>query len=119
MNDSENKTGIAKENEAEALKAKYGKVYRIGMTLSPDDETEIEISYIFKKPSVASYDRYIKTASKGTTKALKTFLFDSVTDESRDQLSKDLEEYPALPLAIGERLLEMMGLAKDVNLKLL
>ena len=98
------------------LKVKYGKVYKVCTTVDPDDDTTVNLEYIFKKPSIASYDRYVKTASKGATKALQQFLFDSVTDEYKARLESDLEEYPALALTIGEKLLIMMGLSKDVNL---
>lgn len=105
-------------NPLEALKAKYdGKVYRVGATIEVDDETEKEVEYFFKRPSTGSYDRYVKTTSQGATKALKTFLFDNVTEESRATLEADLEEFPALTLSIGEKLLGMLGLSKQTNLK--
>lgn len=105
------------QKQEDGLKTKYGKIYAVGMTLTPDDDTEIEKVYYFKKPSVASYDRYVKTASNGMTKALKNFMFDAVIEEYRQQLTEDLEEYPALAISVGEKLLAMMGLAKDTNLK--
>lgn len=111
-----------KEAEAkiEALKAKYGgKVYRVGVTIDVDDETTLDKEYYFKKPSTGSYDRYVKTTAQGATKSLKTFLFDNVADESKKALEADLEEYPALSLSIGEKLLGMMGLSKQTNLKML
>ena len=98
------------------LKVKYGKVYKVCTTVDPDDDTTVNLEYIFKKPSIASYDRYVKTASKGATKALQQFLFDSVTDEYKARLESDLEEYPALALTIGLKLLIMMLLDKDVYL---
>jgi hypothetical protein len=101
------------------LKAKYGKVYRVGVTIEIDDENSLDKEYYFKKPSTGAYDRYVKTASSGATKALKTFLFDSVTEESRTALETDLEEFPALTLSIGEKLLGMLGLSKQTNLKML
>lgn len=106
------------KKKLEELKAKYdGKVYRVAATIDVDDETEKEVEYIFKRPSTGSYDRYVKTTSNGATKALKTFLFDNVTEESRATLEADLEEFPALTLSIGEKLLGMLGLSKQTNLK--
>lgn len=108
------------ETKIEALKAKYGgKVYRVGVTIEVDDETSLDKEYYFKKPSAGSYDRYVKTTAQGATKSLKTFLFDNVADESKESLEADLEEYPALSLSIGEKLLGMMGLSKQTNLKML
>ena len=116
---SEAKGADTLATKAEALKAKYGKVYRVGVTIEVDDETSVDKEYFFKKPSTGSYDRYVKTTAQGATKSLKTFLFDNVTEESRTALEADLEEYPALSLSIGEKLLGMMGLSKQANLKML
>lgn len=102
---------------ADALRAKYGKVYRVAATLEIDDDTEKEVEYHFKRPSAQSFDRYLKTASQGMARSLKNFLRDSVTDESRMQLEADMEEYPALSMALGEKLLALLGLAKQTNLK--
>ena len=55
-------------SKAEELKAKYGKVYRVGATIDVDDETEKTVEYFFKKPSTGSYDRYVKTTAQGATK---------------------------------------------------
>lgn len=107
-------TGQAAEK---ALKEKYGKVYRVGVILTPDDETELERAYYFKQPTASSYDRYIKTASGNATRALKTFMLDAVLPESEDALEADLEEYPALTISVGEKLLAMMGLSKETNLR--
>ena len=37
-----------------------------------------------------SYDRYIKTAAQGITKASKAFMLDAVIDEDAERLTKDL-----------------------------
>lgn len=44
----------------EQLKAKYGgKLYRVGITVPVDDESEKEFSYYFKRPTVPIYaDKY-------------------------------------------------------------
>ncbi len=100
----------------EEIKARYGKVYQVKATVAPDDETEIEMDYIFKKPTTASFERYLKTAGTAGIKALKALLFDNIVDEQREKLTEDLEEYPALALSVGEKLLAMLGLTKSTNL---
>ena len=63
--ESTNNQTPARSSE-EQLKAKYGgKLYRVGITVPVDDESEKEFSYYFKRPTVPSYDRYIKTAAQG------------------------------------------------------
>lgn len=104
-------------NVAESYKAKYGKVYRVTVTIEPDDSTSIQKEYYFRKPVTASYDRYVKTTAQSATKALKTFVLDNIVEEQYNQLGDDLEEYPALALSLGEKLLNMLGLSKDVNLR--
>lgn len=113
------KKEVAGKSRAEEMKEKYGKVYRVGATIEVDDETEKTVEFYFKRPSTASYDRYVKTTAQGATKALKTFLFDNVVAESEADLEADLEEFPALALSIGEKLLGMLGLSKQTNLKML
>lgn len=76
------KKEVAGKSRAEEMKEKYGKVYRVGATIEVDDETEKTVEFYFKRPSTASYDRYVKTTAQGATKALKTFLFDNVVAES-------------------------------------
>lgn len=103
----------------EELKAKYGKLYRAGITVPVDDDTSEEFSYLFKRPSVSSYDRYIKTASQiGITKASRVFMVDCVIDEDRARLEADMAENPGIAISIGNKLTEIMGLG-TANLKML
>lgn len=102
----------------EYLKTKYGKVYQIGMTIPVDDDEEKEFSYFFRRPSAMSYDRYISTAAKiGIVKASKAFMLDAVVAEDRDRLTGDMEEFPGVAIAVGNRLTEILGLTNTVNLK--
>ena len=97
---------------AEAMRQKYGKVYKVGITIPIDDEESKDFSYH------PSYDRYIKTASKiGMTKASKTFMLDAVVDEDRERLAADMEEYPGVAITIGNKLTELLGLTDGVNLR--
>lgn len=108
----------AKLASDEELKAKYGKVYRIGMTVSEDDENEVELVYRFKRPSVASYDRYVKTLAQiGASKASKRFMLDAVVEEDEARLTADAETYPGVAIAIGGKLTDILGLTNTVNLK--
>lgn len=123
MNDEELKnvknaseTKAEKKIDIDALKKQHGKIYQITTELVEDDENVTEKRYIFTKPKTASYDRYIKTASKGATKALQAFLLDNIIPDQQNELEKDLEEYPALTLGVGEKLLNLLGLSNNVNL---
>ncbi|WP_050616973.1 MULTISPECIES: DUF6848 family protein [Intestinimonas] len=109
----------AEVSREETLKAQYGgKVYRVGLTIPVDDEEEKEFSYYFKRPSVASYDRYVKSASQiGITKASKVFMLDAVIDEDKERLTGDMEEYPGVAISIGNKLTEILGLTNTANLK--
>lgn len=110
---------VTTANNTEVYKTKYGKVYQVGITINPDDDTNLEVNYIFKKPSTPSYDRYIKNASQSPSKALKNFILDNIVEEQLQKITEDLEEYPALTISLGEKLLNMLGLSKDINLKAL
>nr|WP_325235041.1 hypothetical protein [uncultured Oscillibacter sp.] len=117
MEDLKNNTAAKADRDAE-LRAKYGKVYRLGMTVSEDDETDLELSYHFKRPSVASYDRYVKTVSQvGASKASKRFMLDAVVEEDAERLVADVEQYPGIAVAIGTKLTDILGLTSAVNLR--
>ena len=86
----------------EQLKAKYGgKLYRVGITVPVDDESEKEFSYYFKRPTVPS----------------KAFMLDAVIDEDAERLTKDMEENPGIAISIGNKLTEILGLTGTANLK--
>lgn len=103
---------------ASDLKTKYGRVYRVGVTIPADDDHEQEFVYHFKKPSIASYDRYVKTAAKtGVTRASRVFLLDAVVEEDKERLTGDMEEYPGVGITVGNKLTEILGLTDSVNLK--
>jgi hypothetical protein len=102
------------------LKAKYGTVYRIGMTIPVDDNEEKEYTYHFKRPSVPSYERYIKSAAQaGIVKSSKAFMLDAVVEEDRERLVADMEENPGIAITIGNKLTETLGMTNTVNLKML
>ena len=120
--------GAAKEAEAEAtqetkkqdveeLKKKYTGNGQITNTVAVDDDTEEEFTFLFRKPKPASYDRYVKTISNSASKASKTFAFDNIIDEQRDELKDTLEEYPAMAISLADKLLRMLGLADTTSVK--
>ena len=113
-------TAAAAKAEAEQLKEKYKcRVYRVGITIPQDDSEEKEFAYYFKRPAIANYDRYLKSAAQqGIVKASKVFMLDCVTEESRDALIADMEEYPGIAVSVGNRLTEILGLT-NANLKML
>lgn len=118
MADQKNENVTATPSTSETMKQKYGKVYKVGVSVPVDDENEQEVGYYFKRPNVPSYDRFVKTMSKiGISKASKAFVLDAVVDEDRERLIADMEEYPGLSITIGNKLGELLGLGNDVNLK--
>lgn len=113
--DAENNTDV------ESLQAKYSgndeKVYTVVTTVQVDDDTEEEFTFLFKKPKPASYDRYVKTMSNSVTKASKSFAFDNIIPEQKDELKKTVEEYPAMTISLADKLLRMLGLADATSVK--
>ena len=110
-----------RNREMEKLRQKYkekdGKIYEITTSIQEDDENETEFDFIFRKPGTPSYDRYVKTSGTSGTKALKTFVLDNICAEQMQQLKDTLEEYPAMAISLGEKLLNMLGLSKDTQVK--
>lgn len=117
--EKENET--AKGTDVESLKEKYSgtdeKIYTVITTVQVDDETEEEFTFLFRKPKPASYDRYVKTISNSVTKASKSFAFDNIIDEQREELKKTVEEYPAITISLADKLLRMLGLADTTSVK--
>ncbi len=114
--------GTAQTDDAiEALKRRYSgtdeKIYTVTTTVQVDDDTEEKFTYLFRKPKPASYDRYVKTISNSVTKASKSFVFDNIIDEQRDELKKTVEEYPAITISLADKLLRMLGLADTTSVK--
>lgn len=105
----------------EHLRQKYkemdGKIYEVVTSVQEDDENEMEYDFLFRKPGTPSYDRYVKTSGTSGTKALKTFVLDNICEEQRQELKTALEEYPAMAISLGEKLLNMLGLSKDTQVK--
>ena len=105
----------------EALRKRYkemdGKIYEVITSIQEDDDNEKEFDFIFRKPKIASYDRYVKTAGTSGTKALKTFVTDNICEEQVEDLKTALEEYPAMAISLGEKLLNMLGLSKETTVK--
>lgn len=100
------------------IKNKYGQVWQIEVVLDQDDDNEGRtLKFMFKKPSTASFNRYMKTASKNMTTSTETFVLDNIIDEHRDRLKKECESYPGLALNIGQKLLSVIGLGDNINFK--
>lgn len=52
-------------SDINAVKEKYGEVYEITTVVDEDDDNEgRKLVYYFRKPSTASFNRYLKTAGK-------------------------------------------------------
>ena len=107
---------VKEDTELENLRKKYkemdGKIYEVTTSIQEDDDNEMEYDFIFRKPKVASYDRYVKTAGTSGTKALKTFVTDNICEEQVEELRSALEEYPAMAISNGDKIINMLVLSK-------
>lgn len=91
--------------------------YAVTVNLSQDDDMDKQCNFLFKEPKPASYDRYVKTASVSSTKAMKTFVLDNIHEEQKRDLEAKLNDYPAMGISLGEKLLYMLGLSKTTTVK--
>ncbi len=100
------------------LKEKYKKLYKITVTVDEDDENAgREIRFLFTQPSVASFNRYVKTASKNMVSATTNFVRDNIIEEQVMEFEKECSLYPGLALNMGQKLLSILGLGDNVNFK--
>lgn len=118
---SGNQAVVKEEGNLDNLRKKYKEngevIYEVTSVITEDDETEREVVYLFQKPTTASYDRYVKTASASSSRALKTFIQDNIVEEQESDLKYMLDEYPAFAIGVGEKLLNMLGLSKSTTVK--
>lgn len=116
---TEKKEGsLIEVTNTDALKKKYGTLYQIDMVVDDDDENQGRtLRFIFKKPDVPSFNRYLKTASKNMATSTTNFVLDNIIDEHKQVLQRESEKYPGLALGIGQKLLSAIGLVDNVNFK--
>lgn len=108
-------TGLIDLSNVQAMKRKYGDIYEIGTVVDDDDENEgRKLTYYFRKPTTASFNRYLKTAAKNMATSTTAFVMDNIVDEQRDNFTADCEKYPGLALGIGTKLLSSIGLGDNV-----
>ena len=93
------------------------KGYIVSTNIAQDDDMDDTLSFLFREPKPASYDRYSKTASTSPTKAMRTFVLDNICDEQRDELDEALGKWPAMGISLGEKLLYMLGLSKTTTVR--
>lgn len=114
----EKKQELVDLSRIEEAKKKYGELYEIGTVVDEDDLSEGEqLTYYFRKPSVASFNRYLKTASKNMAASTTTFVLDNIVDEQREAFKEKCEKYPGLALGLGTKLLSAIGLGDNVNFR--
>lgn len=94
-----------------------GEMYIVTINISQDDDMDQTLEFLFKEPKAASYDRYVKTASVSSSKAMRTFVLDNICEEQKKKLEELLGEYPAMGISIGEKLLYMLGLSKTTTVR--
>mgnify|MGYP000257094261 CR=1 FL=1 len=94
-----------------------GKMYIVTTNLSQDDDMDRTMEFLFSEPKAASYDRYVKTASVSSSKAMRTFVLDNICQEQRKDLEMLLNEFPAMGISLGEKLLYMLGLSKTTTVR--
>lgn len=101
-----------------AVKKKYGEVYLIEMVVDADDTSNgRKLAFIFKRPTMATFNRYLKTCGKNMAASTTAFVQDNIVAEQEELLKVESNKYPGLALAIGTRLLTAIGLVDDVNFK--
>lgn len=105
------------DTQIQDYKSRYGKIYKIDVTIEPDDETTLEYEFIFKKPVQASFDRYMRSMNNSPMKAARTFINDNIIPEQKEKLDEVTKEYQAMIITINEKLLFALGLGKDSSIK--
>lgn len=109
---------IVNLSDPESIKEKYGEVYEITVVVDEDDENEgRKLVYYFKRPSTASFNRYLKGAGKNMAASTTNFVIDNIIEEQMEPLKTECEKYPGLALNLGQKLLSACGLGDNVNFR--
>lgn len=117
VENSDTHVSIAPLDEAR-LKEKYGKLYEISVMVDEDDVNEGRcVRFLFKKPSTASFNCYLKTASKDMAKASGIFVQNNIVEEQMEEFKKECSAYPALALGMSRKLLDALGLSDNINFR--
>ena len=74
-----------------------------------NDNKEITCAYRFRKPFRSDISRFSKEAVKSPTSAQNNLLIGTVHPEDAGRLKADLEEHPALLVALGAWMLKASG----------
>lgn len=114
---TEGKGSFAALCESYRSKGMHGQMYIVTTNLSQDDEMDRTMEFLFREPKAASYDRYVKTANVSSSKAMRTFVLDNICQEQKQELEQLLNEYPAMGISLGEKLLYMLGLSKTTTVR--
>lgn len=102
----------------EDIKNNYKNLYEVNVTIEPEGEDkEIKKKFYFTKPEKQSFSRYMKKVPTDNYEAAVIFVKDNIIIEQKDELDKIIEEYPAIVMNLVEKLLAMLGFAKNVNFK--
>lgn len=105
-------------SKPEEVKQKYGEIYEISVLVDEDDENEgRRLIYYFKRPSTASFNRYLKTAGKNMAASTTNFVIDNIVEEQLEPFKAESEKYPGLALNLGQKLLSAIGLGDNVNFR--
>lgn len=105
-------------SKPEEVKRKYGEIYEISVLVDEDDENEGRmLVYYFKRPSTASFNRYLKTAGKNMAASTTNFVIDNIVEEQLEPFKAESEKYPGLALNLGQKLLSAIGLGDNVNFR--
>ena len=117
----------AKKNEQKELidtsnvaniKKKYGEIYEISVVVDEDDENDgRRLVYYFKRPTTASFNRYLKTAGKNMATSTSNFVIDNIIEEQMQPFKEECDKYPGLALNLGQKLLSAIGLGDNVNFR--
>lgn len=96
------------------LKNKHKKIYQVDYE---NDDIEQEFTFYFTKPTVISLNRALKSLSKKSLQAMKDFTLDNIVEEQKEDYLAAIEEYPAMPMVIGQKLMALLGVSDTVTIK--
>ncbi len=81
----------------------------------PWEETDVELSYRFAKPTRMQIKRLQDTAGRNPAQAARDLLLNTIHPEEKEDLQAKLEEYAGLATSFSTALIKAVGISADLG----
>lgn len=81
----------------------------------PWEDTDVEMSFRFAKPTKTEIKRLQDTAVKNPTQAARNLLLSTVHPEDKEKLTQAMDDYPGIATSYSTALIKAVGISSDLG----